>query len=382
MSLGTKVSLFGGSSISTLTSTSLIGGSGYGGSLFGGGSGSSLFSGYGYGTGLLGSSGLFGYGSANSSGGSGGGTTSNAAPVMTSGATASFAENGTGTVYTATATDANGDTLSYSIAGGADAARFAINSTSGALTFAAAPDFEAPSDSNTDNAYDVQVRVSDGQGGSDTQTVTVSVTDAVDAAASLVLTTGIDSFSPTATASSDQTTDFDDSVSGTVGGVNATLQTTDFIDGSLGDDSAAFNLEGHFTGFSGDGGMSGVEVVTLSNSTSFDRDFDATGVVGVTSWVLNGTDGSISLEDLADTAASVSVNDLPSGDFALDWADVSGSESITLLFDDIGASAASTVQVDITGIEGVSLDVSGDNFVNMNATATTAMTSLVLATWK
>ncbi|MDA9175531.1 cadherin repeat domain-containing protein, partial [Alphaproteobacteria bacterium] len=375
MSLSTKVSLFGTTSISTFGSLS-SGGSGYGGTLLGGSSGSSLFSGYGYGTGLLGStSGLFGYGT--------GGTTtpvapgsgaSNNAPSFSSGTTATFAENGTGTVYTATATDADGDTLSYSIAGGADAARFSINSTSGALSFNSSPDFEAPNDSDANNAYVVNLQASDGQGGSDTQTVTVSVTDAVDAAASLVLTTDIDSFSPTATASSDQTTDFDDSVSGTVGGVNATLQTTDFIDGSLGDDSAAFNLEGHFTGFSGAGGMSGVEVVTLSNSNSFDRDFDATGVVGVTSWVLNGTDGSISLEDLADTSASVSVNDLPSGDFALDWADVSGSETITLLFDDIGTSTASTVQVDITGIEGVSIDVSGDNFINMNATATTAMT--------
>ena len=76
MALSTKVSLFGGSSITTLGSSASSGGSGYGGSVLSGSSSSSLFSGYGYGTGLLGNSGLFGYGSISSGGaGSGGGST-------------------------------------------------------------------------------------------------------------------------------------------------------------------------------------------------------------------------------------------------------------------------------------------------------------------
>ena len=75
MALSTKVSLFGGSSITTLGSSASSGGSGYGGSVLSGSSSSSLFSGYGYGTGLLGNSGLFGYGSISSGGaGSGGGS--------------------------------------------------------------------------------------------------------------------------------------------------------------------------------------------------------------------------------------------------------------------------------------------------------------------
>ncbi|MCP9817134.1 hypothetical protein KBY76_10735, partial [Synechococcus sp. GreenBA-s] len=55
----------------------------------------------------------------------------NDAPSITSGATASFAENGTGTVYTANATDPDASTtLTYSIAG-TDAALFNINSSTG-----------------------------------------------------------------------------------------------------------------------------------------------------------------------------------------------------------------------------------------------------------
>ena len=66
------------------------------------------------------------------------------------------------TTVTATDADRTANALTYSIAGGADAAKFTINSTSGALTFIAAPDFEAPTDYGANNVYDVTVQVSDG----------------------------------------------------------------------------------------------------------------------------------------------------------------------------------------------------------------------------
>ena len=86
------------------------------------------------------------------------------------------AENSTSVVtYTATDVDA-GASLSFSISG-SDAADFAINSSSGVLTFAINPDFEAPVDSDTNNTYVVVVAVSDGAL-SDTQTLTVTITNA------------------------------------------------------------------------------------------------------------------------------------------------------------------------------------------------------------
>ncbi|MCA0406693.1 MAG: cadherin domain-containing protein, partial [Proteobacteria bacterium] len=109
-------------------------------------------------------------------------TNANEAPVITSnggGATASLsvAENGTG-VTTVTASDPDaGATLTYTITGGADAALFAINASTGVLTFIAPPDYEAPTDSGANNVYDLIVTVSDGLGGSDTQTLSVTVTD-------------------------------------------------------------------------------------------------------------------------------------------------------------------------------------------------------------
>ncbi len=106
----------------------------------------------------------------------------NDAPVITSnggGATAaiSIAENTTA-VTTVTASDADlpAQTLTYSITGGADAAKFAVNASTGALTFVAALDYENPTDADADNAYEVTIQVSDGAGGTDTQALSVTVT--------------------------------------------------------------------------------------------------------------------------------------------------------------------------------------------------------------
>ncbi|MEQ1519927.1 MAG: cadherin domain-containing protein, partial [Aestuariivirga sp.] len=107
-------------------------------------------------------------------------TNSDEAPTFASGATASFAENGAGTVYTAAATDPDaGSTLTYSISG-ADAALFNIDSVTGAVTFKSSPNYEAPADAGGNNVYDVTVSVSDGSNIT-TQAVAISVTDANEA---------------------------------------------------------------------------------------------------------------------------------------------------------------------------------------------------------
>lgn len=85
----------------------------------------------------------------------------NSPPAFTSAATVNAAENGTGTIYQATATDPDGNALTFSLAGGADQGRFAITA-GGALSFTAPPDFEAPTDADTNNVYQVTLQVSDG----------------------------------------------------------------------------------------------------------------------------------------------------------------------------------------------------------------------------
>ena len=89
-------------------------------------------------------------------------------PVITSNGggstgTAQVNENTTYvTTVTATSVDVATSSLTYSITGGADAARFRIDASTGELRFRNGPNFEAPSDTNADNAYKVTVGVSDG----------------------------------------------------------------------------------------------------------------------------------------------------------------------------------------------------------------------------
>lgn len=96
-------------------------------------------------------------------------------PVFTSFSAINLDENQTsvGTV-TATDSDAPSQPLTFSITGGADAAKFSITS-SGILTFNASPDFETPTDAGGNNAYELQVTASDGAGGTTVQNITVTV---------------------------------------------------------------------------------------------------------------------------------------------------------------------------------------------------------------
>jgi Ca2+-binding RTX toxin-like protein len=87
----------------------------------------------------------------------------------------SVAENTTA-ITTVTATDPDGDPLSYSLTGGSDQSKCQINATTGALSFIAAPNFEAPAAAGGGNVYDVIVTVSDGSS-TDAQQIAVTVTD-------------------------------------------------------------------------------------------------------------------------------------------------------------------------------------------------------------
>jgi Ca2+-binding RTX toxin-like protein len=69
-----------------------------------------------------------------------------------------------------------GSALTYSIVGGADAAKFLIDESTGALSFIARPDFELPSDAGSNNVFEVVVLVSDGAL-SDSQAISITITN-------------------------------------------------------------------------------------------------------------------------------------------------------------------------------------------------------------
>lgn len=99
----------------------------------------------------------------------------NTAPTITDPGTLSLLEGST-EVLTLSASDAQNDNLSFSLAPSDDEDLFVITSQ-GELSFISSPDFETPTDSGVDSVYEVTVQVSDGSL-SDTQALTVTVIDA------------------------------------------------------------------------------------------------------------------------------------------------------------------------------------------------------------
>ncbi|MGD9163150.1 MAG: cadherin domain-containing protein [Chromatiales bacterium] len=105
-------------------------------------------------------------------------------PVITSdgggdSASVNAAENQTAVTTVIAMDQDSADTLTYSLSDGADMAQFIINSSTGALTFAAAANYESPTDSDANGVYDVQVTVTDNGAGNltDAQNIAVTVTN-------------------------------------------------------------------------------------------------------------------------------------------------------------------------------------------------------------
>lgn len=107
-------------------------------------------------------------------------------PQLTSPLALSVAENTlTAATFAATDLDLPTPSFTYSLVGGADAAQFTVSGNR--LSFAASPNFEAPTDADANNQYIVQIAVSDGSR-SQTNTLTISVTDVNEAPTNITLT--------------------------------------------------------------------------------------------------------------------------------------------------------------------------------------------------
>ena len=138
-------------------------------------------------------------------------------------------ENATGIIHSASASDADGDTLTYSL-GGADADPFTLNTSSGELSLASALDFENPTDQNTNNDYELEITASDSSN-STILTLTVSVQD-------------LNDNSPSFGSASDSI-QVAENTSGTIYTASATdLDASDTLSYSLsGADSSRFNID-------------------------------------------------------------------------------------------------------------------------------------------
>ncbi|MDA9963086.1 Ig-like domain-containing protein, partial [Opitutales bacterium] len=94
----------------------------------------------------------------------------NDAPVISTGNAKTINENQTYALdVNATDIDSSSSSFDWSLAGGADQAKFTIDASTGVLSFSSSPDYENPTDVGPDNVYEVQVTVSDGSDSSSPQ---------------------------------------------------------------------------------------------------------------------------------------------------------------------------------------------------------------------
>lgn len=103
-------------------------------------------------------------------------------PIITSASSGSVAENSV-LAHTLTASES----VTWSIAGGADQARYEISGSTLRWLSNGTKDFEAPDDSGANNTYIVTVRATDTSGNTADQTITYTVTDVSEAWSPLAL---------------------------------------------------------------------------------------------------------------------------------------------------------------------------------------------------
>ena len=172
-------------------------------------------------------------------------------------------------VATFTATDAQNDSISYSVIG-TDASNFSIGETSGVLVFNTAPDFENPQDVNTDNIYEISISASDGTLSSSLDVI-VTVNDVDE--------------NPTATISVDNQT------TSTYTQVTLTWECVR---------SSSATAEGSWTGSKS---LSGSESIYLSTSGTKTFILKCINDAGETSASVDVTVGNITLKDVPDNVS-------------------------------------------------------------------------------
>lgn len=167
----------------------------------------------------------------------------NAAPVITSGSTGNVDENApiSTVIYMATATDAENDTLTYSLTG-TDAALLDIDASTGAVTLKSSADYE------TKNTYSFNVVVTDSGTGhlTDTKAVTVSVNDLNDNVPTPPPVTPPVTPAGTPVISSGETASIDENAPANTVIYTATVENPDSVRWTYsltGSDAALFNID-------------------------------------------------------------------------------------------------------------------------------------------
>ena len=253
-------------------------------------------------------------------------------PVFTSPATANTRENQTA-AYMASATDADGDTLVYSLSG-TDAALFTIDADTGVVSFRAAPDFEAPGDADGDNVYDIIVTASDGANSTE-QPVAITVTDEYD----LIPLSSLDGSNGFALTGID-TRDYSGTSVSSAGDVNG----DGYDDLIIGADWADPN-----------GFRSGETYIVYGGASApgTGGELDLSALDGTNGFILNGIDRLDRSGGSVSSAGDVNGDGYDDLIIGADWADPNGSRSGETYIVYGGASAPGTGgKLDLSALDG------------------------------
>ncbi len=160
-----------------------------------------------------------------------------------------------------------------------------------------------------------------------------------------MLTTSTDTIEGTADA---------DALTGVVSALSTenTFNVLDVIDGGAGEDVANISIGANFAGFTANkGSMTNVETVNLTNTSAVSREFDATGVTGVTKYSIDASSAAVTLKDI-DALVALEVKGQAEG-------------KMTLAYD-----TASTVVTSTTATDVQSLKLTDVGTKNTSTTAT------------
>jgi hypothetical protein len=176
---------------------------------------------------------------------------------------------------------------------------------------------------------------------------------------------------------------------------DTTMKTTDDLDGGDGTaDELSLSLSADFAGFVVDpdaadtGSMVGYETISLA-ADSLARSFDATGVSGVVTYKIDGSNGGVvSIADSADLAA-IELSNIASGAFSITYAAPTGGTSpvagsddtLSLTVEGLG-SASADISVTAAGVEKLAITsnaaasaAGATNYLNLSAVDATEITA-------
>lgn len=115
----------------------------------------------------------------------------NSPPVITSPASVTIDETATGPVYTLTASDPDGDAISFHLIAGSDEGVFSFNASTGVLSLPAPLDIDNPQDASGNNVYEIVLEARDSRGGVARITVEIRVESALQGMALRRVATGL-----------------------------------------------------------------------------------------------------------------------------------------------------------------------------------------------